>query len=278
MNARVLVDGVATGLVAVHDRGCAYGDGVFETLLVADGKMPWWDAHLARLQRGCKRLRIEAPDANLLQAEAQALAAGEARAVLKLVVTRGAAGRGYAVPSVAAPTRILSLHPAPEASPDAHERGIRLHSCHTRLAIQPQLAGIKHLNRLEQVLARSEWDDPGIAEGLMQDMEDRVVCATAANLFVARRGRWLTPDLARCGVEGICRAWVIANFAVEVGELTLDGLLDGDELFLASSVRGILPVARLGGRRWDVGPMTRIVQQALWEQVPALDPRRSAAR
>lgn len=277
MNPRVLVDGVEVDVVSSRDRGLAYGDGVFETMLVSEAELRWWPAHLARLQRGCARLHIAFPDAARLESEARQLCAGQQRAVLKLIVTRGAAGRGYAIPASAVATRILSLHPAPVLDPIEYDTGVALHECATRLAIQPRLAGIKHLNRLEQVLARSEWNDPGIHEGLMLDSDGRIVAATAANVFVAARGRWLTPDLGRCGVEGTCRAWMMARFPVDVVEIPRAQVLESDELFLASSLRGILPVARFGGRRWDVGPMTRIVQQALWNEVPALDPRRSAS-
>jgi 4-amino-4-deoxychorismate lyase len=276
VNPRVLVDGVECDAVSAQDRGLSYGDGVFETMLVAAGRLPWWQAHLARLQRGCARLRIDMPDDGVLAAEARDLCRDQARAVLKLIVTRGAAGRGYSIASATRSTRILSLHPAPILDPAVYDTGVAVHECTTRLAIQPSLAGIKHLNRLEQVLARSEWDDPAVAEGLVQDMDGRIVSATAANVFIASRGRWFTPDLGRCGIEGVCRAWVMARFAVEVADIPRARLLEGDELFLSSSLRGILPVARFGGRHWDVGPMTRVVQQALWQELPAMDPQRAS--
>ena len=277
MSLRALVDGIELDVVSLRDRGLAYGDGVFETMRAADGRLPWWGAHHARLVRGCERLGITVPDAALLESECLRVCAGHASAVVKLVVTRGASGRGYATSPTTAPTRIVSLHPAPILEPLDYEHGVALHACRTALAIQPRLAGIKHLNRLEQVLARAEWDSADIGEGLMQDMDGRIVAATAANLFFASQGRWFTPELGRCGIEGICRGWVIGHFPVEVIDVAPQRLLDADELFLSSSLRGILPVARYGGRRWNVGPMTRIVQQTLWKDVPALDPHRDAS-
>lgn len=273
MMLRSLVNGVSSEHIALEDRGFNYGDGVFETILIADGVAVWWEAHLARLRRGCDALRIECPPAELLSREVQSLMAGDLRMVLKLTVTRGVSGRGYGAASDAAPTRVLTLHPTPRLNPIDYCEGIALRWCDTRLAIQPRLAGIKHLNRLEQVLARSEWTDAALAEGLMRDFDGRAVCATAANLFLVRDGRVLTPALERCGIAGVCRAWVLQHLRVQVCDLIPTEIESADELFLTSSLRGILPVARLDGRRWTPGAMTQQLQHALWREVPALRPQ-----
>jgi 4-amino-4-deoxychorismate lyase len=276
MRLRALVDGREADAIDIADRGLAYGDGLFETLLVAQGRPVWWEAHFARLQLGCERLRMPCPAQELLLRECTALADGVERGVVKLIVTRGAAGRGYAAPIEVRPSRILSLHPAPDAEPAASRNGIALHECELRLSRQPRLAGFKHLNRLEQVLARSEWESPAFGEGLLRDDEHRIVSATAANLFLVRRGALVTPDLSRCGIEGTCRAWILARRDVQVIDVDAGMLAASDELFLASSLRGILPVARIGGREWSVGPMTRSLQQELWREVPALAPAGTA--
>jgi 4-amino-4-deoxychorismate lyase len=254
--------------IAIDDRGFNYGDGLFETLLVAEGEPVWWDAHMARLQRGCDALHIPFPAPLELLARARALVRGQARAALKIVLTRGAGGRGYAPLRYATPTCVLTVHAAPATRRD----GVTVRWCDLRLSCQPVLAGFKHLTRLENVLARGEWDDPGITEGLLRDEQDRVVCATAANLFIVRDGALATPALERCGVAGIARAWVMSRMGVTVRALSQTDVEAADELFLTSSLRGILPVARLGGRDWNVGPMTRRLQETLWTDVPALEP------
>jgi 4-amino-4-deoxychorismate lyase len=272
MQPRVLVNGEPRTSIEAGDRGLAYGDGVFETLLLAAGEPVWWDGHLARLQRGCAALGIECPAADQLREESAHLARGTARAVLKITVTRGVSTRGYAAAPDLAPTRIVSVSAgAPVAAAQA-ERGIRARWCETTLALQPRLAGIKHLNRLEQVLARREWDDPEIAEGLVCDTAGRAISATAANLFLVRAGRLCTPALTHSGVEGICRAWVLQQAPVEITHIERETVQRADELFLCSSLRGILPVARLDGHRYAPGPMTRQLQHALWQAVPALRP------
>lgn len=274
---QVLVNGEARATVPWSDRGLAYGDGVFETLLVADGAPIWWDAHLARLQRGCAALGIAPPSPGLLAREAALLTAGTARAVLKLMVTRGAGARGYACAPDVESMRVLSLHEAPTADAGAARDGIAVRWCELALALQPRLAGFKHLNRLEQVLARREWSDPAIAEGLLCDTRGHVTCATAANLFVVSGGRLVTPPLDQCGIAGICRGWLLDETQVEVATLERECVQRADELFLTSSLRGILPIARLDGRQWKPGPMTRRLQHALWRAVPALRPVESDA-
>jgi 4-amino-4-deoxychorismate lyase len=248
MSARVLREGKTRLWLEPEDRGLAYGDGVFETLLVHQGEPVWWQEHWQRLLRGAARLGLPVPDENEVRHECMAmLAEADRRAVLKIVLTRGSGGRGYAPPAGATPTVVLSTHPAP--APIAN--GLHLRWAKTTLAVQPALAGIKHLNRLEQVLARAEWQGPEIDEALVCDGEDRVVSAIAANLFVLLGGRWLTPSVERCGVAGIARDWLLANIPkATVAELNPAEVSRADALFLCNSVRGILPVRRLGMREW----------------------------
>jgi 4-amino-4-deoxychorismate lyase len=259
--------------VTADDRGLAYGDGLFETMRATRGDVPWWDLHCSRLREGVQRLGIVLPDIERVRAEAQALLAGD-DAVLKLIVTRGRGGRGYAPDAGAEPTWVLSRHPLPPAAPEA---GIVVRWCETRVSVQPALAGLKHCNRLEQVLARGEWNDPHAAdrdafEGLMRSTEGDVVCATAANLFVLREGRWRTPRVDRCGVAGICRAWLLDELGAEACRLDVTDVEAADAVFLCNAVRGILPVARLGTRRWTVHPQAAAIRERLRTANPAFNP------
>ncbi|GAB3346047.1 aminodeoxychorismate lyase [Marilutibacter aestuarii] len=236
------------------DRGLAYGDGLFETMRAHRGDLPWWRAHWARLARGAERLRLPLPDPHCVRQAAQDLLGGEG-GVLKLLVSRGRGGRGYAPPVPAVPAWQVSVHALPPPAPPA---GLVLRWCRTRLAAQPLLAGLKHCNRLEQVLARAEWDEDGIdpilvQEGLMQGIDGEVVCATAANLFVCRDGQWLTPGVERNGVAGTCRAWAIRALDARVARLQVADVETAESVFLCNAVRGILPVARLEARSWAPG-------------------------
>jgi len=251
--------------IPADDRGIAYGDGIFETMRAHRGDVPWWSAHWARLQCGAAQLRIALPDAGQVRHEAGVLLDDEP-AVLKLILTRGSGGRGYAPSLDIAPTWILSRHPLPPAAP---QDGMTLRWCDARLSVQPALAGIKHCNRLEQVLARGEWNDDAIQEGLMLSMEGDVVSATSANLFVLRDGRWTTPRIDRCGVAGVCRAWAVVALDAVEARLSVTQVETADAVFLCNAVRGILPVARLGSRTWSSHPQITELQRRLAIEHPA---------
>jgi 4-amino-4-deoxychorismate lyase len=241
-------DGVArVAALAPGNRGLAYGDGLFETMRAHRGALPWWQAHWARLSQGAARLGIALPGEALVRAEAGDLLADGGDAVLKLLVVRGGTARGYAPGADATPAWQLSRHPLPDAPPPG---GLRLHWCDTRLALQPALAGIKHCNRLEQVLARAEAGAAGCDEGLVRDMDGHVVSATSANLFVLRGARWSTPAVDRCGVAGTCRARLLALLGAGEARLSVADVEGADAVVLCNAVRGILPVASLGTRRW----------------------------
>lgn len=278
MNDRVArVDGEPKSTLPLDDRGLAYGDGVFETVLLFRGEPVWWQAHLDRLAEGAKRLGIAAPASSCWEVDLQALLddrPAPERAVLKLILSRGSGGRGYAPQGACAPRRIAMRHPAPVGAAQWNSEGIRARWCDLRLGIQPALAGMKHLNRLEQVLARSEWDDPDVGEGLMRDVEGRVVCATAGNLFARIDGRWRTPPLDRCGVAGVCRAALLALLGDEgeVAALDVDAVEQAEALFVCSSVRGILPVLALGDRRWSPSPQVAALRRRLAAVQPAFAP------
>jgi len=255
MSARAFVGDQRVDAVPADDRGIAYGDGLFETMRIHAGDAPWWDVHWARLQRGARRLRMELPNAAHVRREAVALFADHAGGVLKLIVTRGSGGRGYA-PTTPQPNWLLSRHALPVPSP--HE-GLSLRWCATRLAIQPALAGIKHCNRLEQVLARAEWDDPAASgrdadEGLVCSSDGDVVSAIAANVFVLRGGHWLTPAVDRCGVAGVCRERLLPLLDAREARLSAADVETADAVFLCNAVRGILGAGRLGSRSWPSHP------------------------
>ncbi|GAA5079578.1 aminodeoxychorismate lyase [Lysobacter panacisoli] len=247
------------------DRGLAYGDGLFETVRAHAGTLPWWPAHWQRLQRGAHALGFALPRRERVRAEAEALLDGEG-GVLKLIVTRGGGGRGYAPSEGAAPYWRLSRHDAPPALPQA---GLHLRWCELRLSLQPALAGIKHCNRLEQVMARAEWRDPDIHDGLLCSTEGDVVCATAANLFVLSDAGWITPAVDRCGIAGVCRDWAMQVLGAAETRVAVTDVEAAHAVFLCNAVRGILPVARLRDRSWRPHPQVLELQRRLAAEHPA---------
>lgn len=252
----------------MQDRGFAYGDGVFETIRVVDGELTLAQLHEDRLRAGLERLKISWPDA--LAEQCQAEVAGYAEqlgtGVLKVTVTRGYGGRGYAPPAEVQPTRIVAGFPLPDY-PDWHaQEGVSVRTCKFRLGRQPALAGIKHLNRLEQVLARSEWQGTEVQEGILLDANDQVIEATAMNLFLVEGGTLVTPLLNDCGIEGVMRAVLMDTFrsrgvAVMQEAVGLRRMLEAEEIFLCNSVAGVWPVQCVDGQAFRIGELTRDAQQ-----------------
>jgi 4-amino-4-deoxychorismate lyase len=258
------VDGARVADAGAPDRGLEFGDGLFETIAVVAGRARLVERHLGRLASGAARLALGLPERGLLRAELAAAAECQASGLLKLIVTRGSGGGGYASP--AGPARRLLYAAPPRERPASHAaEGITVRLCETRLAEQPLLAGLKHLNRLEQVLARAEWQDPAIAEGLMLDMHGRLVCGTMSNLFVVLKGELVTPSLSRAGVAGVMRAALMDAFAaagtgVIERDLGPDELAAASEVFVSNALIGAWPVRRLAELTWPAGPWARRAQ------------------
>lgn len=274
MSVRLFQDMQPRAQIDPAQRGIAYGDGLFETLRVHGDEVPWWDRHWARLSAGAARLGIALPAQAFVREQVRALltetdAEQSGNAVLKLIASRSAGGRGYRPDPQAGCDWQLSLHPLP---PPARSGGLHLRWCELRLAMQPALAGIKHCNRLEQVLARAEWIDADIDEGLLLDATGSVVSATAANLFILRDGRWLTPPVDACGVAGVCRGWALDALEAAEQVLAPADVESAEAVFLCNAVRGILPIARLGTRRWVPHPATAAARARLAAAHPAFDP------
>jgi 4-amino-4-deoxychorismate lyase len=254
--------------VPAADRGLAFGDGVFRTLAVRAGRPLNWSWHYKRLQADCGLLRLLTPPDALLREEVARVAPADA--VVKILVTRGVSARGYGIASASGTTRIVAAHPPSQPDPARAKEGVTVRRCELVLSEQPRLAGAKTLNRLENVLARSEWDDPSIAEGLLADAQARVVEGTMSNFFVVKGVVACTPDLSRCGVVGAQRERVRELLATqgircEVRDLSWSDVETADEVFLTNSLIGAWPVAHLGERRWEPGAVTRRVQDLIAE-------------
>jgi len=302
----ILINGLPKECISVLDRGFQYGDGLFETLQIFDGEVLHWQRHIRRLSQGCGRLAIPMPEHEKLRSESAQLSSGVSQGTLKITVTRGVGGRGYSAKGNLEATRVVAVFPAEEFPanifPKSHwQQGVNVRLCHTRLAHNVALAGIKHLNRLEQVLARAEWDTPNIAEGLMLDNNNNVIEGTMSNVFciktvlnkkrvnhtyersamnntatekgqegdtVGGETTLFTPDLSRCGVAGITRERILdmatqLNIPVCITDLTLDDLEQASEVFLSNSLIGIWPVRHFMARDYSVGPVTQRLSAAL---------------
>lgn len=262
------INGEPGDLIPAADRGVQYGDGLFETLAVKAGQISLLDYHLDRLQEGCRRLQLHAPSAKTLRAELLSAAAEQTAAVLKLIVTRGSAGRGYRFPRHTQTNRILMRHPRPAYPVEWTDHGVHLKICDTHLGHNARLAGLKHLNRLEQILARAEWlEADQVQEGLMLDEEGSVIEGTMTNVFAwLDHGVLATPDLRLCGVAGVMRRYLLeraeqAGVTLRVANLALAEFMRAQEIFVCNSLIGVWPVTAIGHWKYSVGPMTRQAQR-----------------
>ena len=269
----IWVNGVVSDQLPVTDRGLLYGDGVWETIGVKQGQPQLLAWHLERLQCGLRALAIPEPDSALLQQEIATLCTQQAavlpRAVLKIMVTRGAGVRGYNPQGCEQPTRIVQLTPWAQYPDSYYTQGIRLTLCETRLARQPRLAGFKHLNRLEQVLARSEFG-AAFQEGLVRDDAEHVIEGTMSNLFVLLPdGVVITPDLQACGIAGVMRRLVMQSLAEQgvecrVQAVTLADIAHAQALFLTNSLIGLWFVREFMGRCYTMPPLIRTLQKIVY--------------
>ncbi|MHB8533959.1 MAG: aminodeoxychorismate lyase [Sulfuricaulis sp.] len=262
-----LINGEPGESISVYDRGYQYGDGLFETLAVVAGEPLLWDRHMRRLFHGAGRLGIPAPNESLLRDEARHVCRGAARAVLKIIVTRGVSGRGYAPGPETTSTRTVCLLPWPDYPSAYRRQGVAVRFCRTMIARSGTLAGLKHLNRLEQVCARMELV-ADYAEGLMLDEPGHVIEGTMTNIFIVRAHELLTPDLSHSGVEGVMRGLVLERAvaplpACRVATLSRDTVLNADEIFVTNSLIGLWPVRRIESKEFPVGPVTRHIQEAI---------------
>jgi 4-amino-4-deoxychorismate lyase len=270
----ILVNGKALTMVSAQDRGLLYGDGLFETIAVIDRQPRLMDLHWQRLRQGCRRLNIPVPERKILDGDIQHLLfhsdySKNARSVIKVIMTRGAGGRGYRYQPDTLATRIVMISDWPAHYETMAADGVHCKLCSTRLSTQPLLAGIKHLNRLEQVMARAEWSDDRIDEGIMLDQNGLLIEGTMSNIFlVNQQGQLVTPSLEHCGIAGVQRENILTLAADQhmdcrISDLSVSELPRYKEVFLTNSLIGIWPVLSIDHYEFTIGPVTRGLQQYL---------------
>lgn len=260
----------------LDDRGLQYGHGLFETVRVVDGIAPLFERHLQRALSGLAQLQLPADESQLRNWFSQILTSCSAHSgVVKILLTAGSGGVGYSSPAQFNLRCRYSLLPLPATAAAERQHGVQLWRCSYRLPHNPALAGVKHLNRLDQLLARSQWPTGQYGEGLLQCQSGAVVEATAANLFLYRDGQWRTPLIDRCGVRGVLRDYLLQQLlpsmalAVSEERVTEGQLQAAEEVFICNALRGVVPVTGLSsGERWPLGERTAQLSSALAQALP----------
>ncbi|MEE9491952.1 MAG: aminodeoxychorismate lyase [Gammaproteobacteria bacterium] len=263
------VNGETSSVVNAANRGLQFGDGVFETIAVREGIPCYLNRHLSRLRTGCERLGIKVVNFGIVSDDLLQLACQFPQSVIKLMITRGESLRGYVYTSVGQPVIVVRVFTAPDYPNELATSGVVVRLCTTQLSRQPLLAGIKHMNRLEQVLARNEWNDMTISEGLVLDTGNQIVEATMSNVFIVNNKNLQTPDLTQCGVAGIMRSVVMDIASAQamdcsVQSMTLDDVCNADEVFFCNSQFGLWPVREIKGHTsFQPGHVTHQLQDAI---------------
>ncbi|MDP1660007.1 MAG: aminodeoxychorismate lyase [Methylotenera sp.] len=268
-----IVNGDFNQVITPLDRGFSYGDGVFRTMLMRNGLPESWPLHYQKLVADCAVIGIVCPSAELLMSDMQQLISikeltDNLLSVVKIIITRGEGERGYAAPAITNPTRVIIKSAMPRYTTENFVSGVNLHVCKTRLAAQTKLAGIKHLNRLENVMARMEWHDENIFDGVMLDQYENVIECTMSNIFARFDKVLVTPDLSQCGVAGVTRQRIMGlasplNLTVEVKALPLTKLAHADEVIICNSLYGAFQVSSISQTVWPQQVLAKTIRNLL---------------
>ena len=279
-----LLNGVATDYLNINDRAVQYGDGIFETILCDKNKLYYWEKHFQRLRLSAEKLNIPCPEESLLLNDITQLLSGaeneEADSyAIKIILTRGTGERGYRYTKNLNPNRIVSLSRVESKYSSLLSNNLlsgALFLCEHQVSINENLAGLKHLNRLENVLARNEWNDAAsastqgseIIDGVMLNANQHVIEGTMSNIFAVKKQQLFTPCLMLSGVNGIMRNVVMElaaenNIIVTNVNLSLNELLTMDEVFICNSLIGMKAVTTFLNTTYTDTPITQKIFQAL---------------
>lgn len=271
----ITINGIACRHLSVMDRGLHYGDGLFETIACVDEKLQFWDEHIERMHHGAGKLGIATTAIDYFNDDVLALLQAHriSNCTIKLMLTRGVSERGYRSPSPQKVSRIVLLSALPKYPDEYFTQGINCCFCRHPLSQNSALAGIKHLNRLDNVLARNEWQNE-YQEGFMLDDAGHVIEGTMSNVFAVKNRELFTPALSHSGVDGIIRQQILAiapalNIETHIVDINKQQLQEMDEIFACNSLIGIWPVTALAESRYKVGPLTRKIARALQLRIHA---------
>ena len=254
--ANSLINGIAADYININDRSIHYGDGLFETILCNDNNLYYWQQHFQRLQTSAEQLKITCPPEQVFLDDITKLLTGNdsrSACAIKIIVSRGTGERGYKFSKNTAVNRLVMLSSLDAGHSSVLSRKLlqgELFICRQQVSINENLAGLKHLNRLENVMARNEWD-AGYIDGLMLNANQHVIEGSMSNLFAITGDQLFTPDLKLSGVNGIMREMIIdlagkIDIKTTVTNLTIDEISTMDELFITNSLLGMKAVTKLG--------------------------------
>lgn len=264
---QTIITASETSSISTRDRGLNYGDGFFTTAMVTDGQVEHWAYHKARLIECAHRLDFPALEFNALESQITQQVASHPQAVLKIVITRGEGGRGYSPPSECNLNIIVSVLAYPDHYNSLIDSGISLAISPIKLAIQPHLAGLKTLNRLEQVLVKNALQTQHSDDALVLDYNNNVIETSAANIFAIKNHKIFSPRLNECGIKGVFLQSLCDKLAVEFKTVSVDELTQADAVFICNSLMNIVPVKNVGEHHFDIVHSQSLLNELLAKEV-----------
>lgn len=269
------INGISCQHLPIMDRGLHYGDGIFETIACVDGKLQFWNEHIERMYSGANQLCIESNVIDNFEQDVQILLQANeiSNCVVKLILTRGQSDRGYRSAKPQKPTRLVILSDLPQYPEQYSNQGIKACFCAHPVSANSRLAGIKHLNRLDNVLARNEWQDE-YQEGFMLNDSGHIIEGTMSNIFAVKNNQLHTPSLNYSGVDGIIRRQILSiakqqSIESVITDIKKEDIINMDEVFVCNSLIGVWPINNLENKSYSVGPITRNLSEALHQRILA---------
>jgi 4-amino-4-deoxychorismate lyase len=248
-----LVNGRQQNQIDIENRGLAYGDGLFTTAKIVDGKIQYLSSHVQRLLVGCEKLALIAPNTVELTKQLRVVATQYDLAVLKVIIIAGSGGRGYARSTEKKNELIIMVHDYPTHYDELAIEGVTLGNSRQQMGINPMLSGLKHLNRLEQVLLRQELTNSKEDDLVVTNVNDEVIEATSANLFFWLNGQLCTPDVTNSGVNGIMRQTILQKYPeILIKKVTVADLASSPAMFICNCVMGVMPVKNYNGQNLSI--------------------------
>ncbi|NQY88817.1 MAG: aminodeoxychorismate lyase [Colwellia sp.] len=248
-----LVNGIEQNQIDIENRGLAYGDGLFTTAKIFDGRVQYLSLHIQRLLLGCKKLALFAPNKVELTEQLSQVAKQYNLAVLKVIITASTGGRGYARSTEPKSDLIIMVYDYPKHYDELARAGITLGNSKQQIGINPMLSGLKHLNRLEQVLLRQELANTKEDDLVVTNLNDEVIEATSANLFFWLNGKLCTPEITSSGVNGIMRQTILQKYPdTLIKKVTLTELASSPAMFICNCVMGVMPVKSYNGQNLSI--------------------------
>jgi 4-amino-4-deoxychorismate lyase len=260
------INGIQQQHIPADDRSFQYGDGCFTTIQTRFGALSYWELHVERMQACLDTLGITAPDWHEVYAQLLNAALPDAMGGLKLLISRGSGGRGYASPEQVTPLIMINRFAYPAHYPLWQSQGLKIGVSRIALGHNPLLAGHKHNNRLEQVLVKDDLRAQGVDDGVVLDINQNIVETSSANIFWRNGESLYTPILDKAGVAGIIRRLIIQDvealgYQVVIGEFTLEQLKGAEEVFISNALLGIAPVIQVSDRQFTIGELTQKLQK-----------------